>query len=215
MALCSPISEPGVGWSCFHVAMITSPPKIPAFAFSGSSVLTGSPPMATKRNAPMDTRPRIGGLISGSTANAPFTGGSASIAQTRSRRARLKRIPLSLTQELPRARSAPLPLVGRGWGWGSLLLDAPRATTTTPTPPAFASLRRSTLPTRGRVGARCTGGVPKPTEFAARADSISTRPALVPRTRSSHTFATSPIANFGFKRGTRIIELLVSNWTEP
>ena len=53
----------GVGWSCFHVAMITSPPKIPGFAFSGSSVLTGSPPLPTKRYAPMDTRPRIGGLI--------------------------------------------------------------------------------------------------------------------------------------------------------
>src|SRR5215467_9297247 len=33
---------------------------------------------------------------------------------------------------------------------------------------------------------------------------------LVPRTRSSHSRAASPIANFGFKRGTRIIELLVS-----
>src|SRR6266851_261330 len=33
---------------------------------------------------------------------------------------------------------------------------------------------------------------------------------LVPRTRSSHIRAASPIANFGFKRGTRIIELLVS-----
>ena len=37
--------------------------KIPAFALSGSSVLTGSPPLPTKRYAPMDTRPRIGGLI--------------------------------------------------------------------------------------------------------------------------------------------------------
>ena len=43
MALFSPISELAVGWSCFHVAMITSPPKIPAFAFSGSRVLIGSP----------------------------------------------------------------------------------------------------------------------------------------------------------------------------
>jgi hypothetical protein len=32
----------------------------------------------------------------------------------------------------------------------------------------------------------------------------------VPRTRSSHPLAANPIANFGFKRGTRIIELLVS-----
>src|SRR5262249_61597471 len=31
---------------------------------------------------------------------------------------------------------------------------------------------------------------------------------LVPRTRSSHTLAANPIANFGFKRGTRIIALL-------
>jgi hypothetical protein len=34
--------------------------------------------------------------------------------------------------------------------------------------------------------------------------------ALVPRTRSSHILAASPIANFGFKRGTRIVDLLVS-----
>jgi hypothetical protein len=33
---------------------------------------------------------------------------------------------------------------------------------------------------------------------------------LVPRTRSSHKFAATPIANFGFKRGARIIGLLVS-----
>jgi hypothetical protein len=36
----------------------------------------------------------------------------------------------------------------------------------------------------------------------------------VPRTRSSHTVAASPIANFGFKSGTRIIELLVSLGSE-
>src|SRR4249920_1377890 len=34
--------------------------------------------------------------------------------------------------------------------------------------------------------------------------------ALVPRTRSSHASAARAVANFGFKRGTRIIELLVS-----
>src|ERR1700704_4190180 len=34
--------------------------------------------------------------------------------------------------------------------------------------------------------------------------------ALVPRTRSSHDFAAGTVANFGFKRGTRIIMLLVS-----
>jgi uncharacterized protein (DUF2147 family) len=34
--------------------------------------------------------------------------------------------------------------------------------------------------------------------------------ALVPQTRSSHTIAASAIAHFGFKSGTRIIELLVS-----
>jgi hypothetical protein len=33
---------------------------------------------------------------------------------------------------------------------------------------------------------------------------------LVPRTRSSHDFAAGAFANFGFKSGTRIIELLVS-----
>jgi hypothetical protein len=35
------------------------------------------------------------------------------------------------------------------------------------------------------------------------------QPQLVPRTRSSRTRAANPIANFGFKRGTRIIALLV------
>lgn len=34
--------------------------------------------------------------------------------------------------------------------------------------------------------------------------------ALVPRTRSSHDFSASTVANFGFKSGTRIIQLLVS-----
>src|SRR5262249_38486663 len=41
--------------------------------------------------------------------------------------------------------------LGRGWGWGSVLVHAFRATTATPTPPAFAALRRATLPTRERV----------------------------------------------------------------
>src|SRR5260370_41069929 len=41
--------------------------------------------------------------------------------------------------------------LGRGRGWGSVLGHAPRVTTWTPTPPAFAALRRATLPTRGRV----------------------------------------------------------------
>src|SRR5215470_5114505 len=36
------------------------------------------------------------------------------------------------------------------------------------------------------------------------------RTGLVPRTRSSRTHAAGPIANFGFKRGTRSIRLLVS-----
>src|SRR5262245_21481735 len=44
-------------------------------------------------------------------------------------------------------RCVPLPLVGRGWGWGPSTDHR-----TTPTPPAFAALRRATLPTRGRVG---------------------------------------------------------------
>lgn len=38
------------------------PPKIPGFALSGSSVLTGSPPCPTNLKAPIDTSPRIGGL---------------------------------------------------------------------------------------------------------------------------------------------------------
>jgi hypothetical protein len=33
---------------------------------------------------------------------------------------------------------------------------------------------------------------------------------LVPRTRSSHNIAANAVANFGFKSGTRIIDLLVS-----
>src|SRR5215472_15242457 len=33
---------------------------------------------------------------------------------------------------------------------------------------------------------------------------------LVPRTRISHDFSTGTVANFGFKSGTRFIELLVS-----
>src|SRR5205807_6955151 len=33
---------------------------------------------------------------------------------------------------------------------------------------------------------------------------------LVPRTRSSHHFSAGTVANFGFKSGTRIIDLLVS-----
>src|SRR5215471_5584080 len=34
---------------------------------------------------------------------------------------------------------------------------------------------------------------------------------LVPRTRSSHIFSAGTVANFGFKSGTRFIELLVSS----
>jgi hypothetical protein len=34
--------------------------------------------------------------------------------------------------------------------------------------------------------------------------------SLVPRTRSSHDFTAGTVANFGFKSGTGIIELLVS-----
>src|SRR5258706_9104613 len=59
----------------------------------------------------------------------------------------------------PQTRCAPLPLVGRGWGWGSVLVHALRATTTTPTPPAFAALRRATLPTRGGGKTEFVAGV--------------------------------------------------------
>src|SRR5262249_51867435 len=52
--------------------------------------------------------------------------------------------------------------------------------------------RRARLPRRGHA----RGGDPEPHHV------------LVPRTRSSHTLATNPIANFGLKRGTRIINLL-------
>src|SRR5258706_1888028 len=41
--------------------------------------------------------------------------------------------------------------LGRGRGWGSVLGHAPRVTTWTPTPPAFAALPPATLPTKGRV----------------------------------------------------------------
>src|SRR5262244_2577060 len=34
---------------------------------------------------------------------------------------------------------------------------------------------------------------------------------VVPRTRSPHDFSTGTVANFGFKSGTRIIDLLVSS----
>jgi hypothetical protein len=42
------------------------------------------------------------------------------------------------------------------------------------------------------------------------ADALKAPLDLAPRTRSSHTRAQSPNANFGFKRGARTIELLVS-----
>src|SRR5262249_18352589 len=67
------------------------------------------------------------------------------------------------TKTYPRTPSAPLPLVGRGWGWGWCgvsQLARLSSHCTTPTPPAFAALRRATLPTRGRVKTEC----------AARAD---------------------------------------------
>src|SRR5262249_59398544 len=60
-------------------------------------------------------------------------------------------------------------LGGRGWGRGSELAREIRPLTTTPTPPAFAALRRATLPTSGRVK----------TEFTASADSVSTVCALM------------------------------------
>ncbi len=54
------------------------------------------------------------------------------------------------------------------------------------------------------TGAYLPSKTPRATNLLAR------KHLLVPRTRSSHYRAASPIANFGFKRGTRIIELLVS-----
>jgi hypothetical protein len=58
------------------------------------------------------------------------------------------------------------PRSGRSRGGGgadSAPVGRPRLTTTTPTPLACASLRRATLPTRGRVGASVTFGcVPSP-----------------------------------------------------
>ena len=58
----SGISPLAVGCICRHVATTTSPPKIPGFALSGSSVLSGSPPLPTNLNAPIETRPRMAGL---------------------------------------------------------------------------------------------------------------------------------------------------------
>ena len=59
---------------------------------------------------------------------------------------------------------------GEGLGVGVVVRHASRATTTPPTPPAFAALRRATLPTRGRVK----------TEFAAGPDCLNGN-ALTPR----------------------------------
>jgi multidrug efflux system membrane fusion protein len=49
-------------------------------------------------------------------------------------------------------------------------------------------------------GAKAKVGAPQQAELGG----------LVPRTRSSHDFAAGTVANFGFKSGTSIIELLVS-----
>src|SRR5207253_2179182 len=49
----------------------------------------------------------------------------------------------------------------------------------------------------------------KPTHVSGNGP-IKAMSRLVPRTRSLHNCAANSTANFGFKRGTRIVELLVS-----
>src|SRR5262245_24794780 len=57
---------------------------------------------------------------------------------------------LNYTNDLISRAKKALPC-GEGLGVGVVVRHALRATTTTPTPPASAALRRATLPTRGRV----------------------------------------------------------------
>src|SRR5690242_14329768 len=57
--------------------------------------------------------------------------------------------------------------------------------------------------TLGRAGVQRV----KPTNREERA-MRSVLPTLVPRTRSSHQIAAGTVADFGFKSGTRIIDLL-------
>src|SRR5205823_1098925 len=64
MVLFSAMPDDADCCSSFHVARMTIPPKMPGFAFSGSNVLTGSVPLTENFIGPIDTRPRIGVLIS-------------------------------------------------------------------------------------------------------------------------------------------------------
>src|SRR5262249_49551480 len=57
------------------------------------------------------------------------------------------------------------------------------------------------------TGHACTGRHHNPD--AAKGERTA-QAALVPRTRSSHDFAATTVANFGSKSGTRIMNLLVS-----
>src|SRR5205085_2306226 len=66
---------------------------------------------------------------------------------------------------------------------------------------------------RAKSGAGVTATATKPAAKARReiGELIEQPFRPVPRTRSSHDFAAGTVANFGFKSGTRIIELLVSS----
>ncbi len=92
---------------------------------------------------------------------------------------------------MPRVRWTPLPLVGRGWGWGSVLED--HASRHNYDPPPQPS------PTRGEGAHRACGSL---IPFQ-RAQLYCPEPEV-----RAHR-AANAIANFGFKRGTTIIELLV------
>src|SRR5205807_1266532 len=73
------------------------------------------------------------------------------------------------------------------------------------------SPRRTRRRNRKRPGRR-SASAPPPSNSRRQPDDVSSNrhQVLVPRTRSSHHFSAGTVANFGFKSGTRIIELLVS-----
>src|SRR5215471_13470464 len=82
-------------------------------------------------------------------------------------------------------------------------------------PRRAAAARRTAARTssdRARTRSTITEGPQRvcPDRPGARVAGAGSRARLVPRTRSSHDLAAGTVANFGFKSGTRIIDLLVS-----
>src|SRR2546422_11576967 len=127
--------------------------------------------------------------------------------------------------ESPRADERAQPLARRGGFQPSAacgLGPAPQAQLHHPAEIAAAELRIVLNPRRrapGRLSPlprqRAARGVRSarhadPPHAAGKGKSL--RAALVPRTRSSHSRAGSPIANFGFKRGTSKYMFLVRFW---